>query len=204
MEPQEPPESTESRFAAANEPERGSRTPAWQWVLLGCLVAVLAGVFVAGTVLVHQGEDGRVADFAESGGPPVLAGPTLDGGQASLSDSEGEPVLVVFWAHWCPHCRAEMPVLQRLYEDGKIDMLTVTTAIEPGTGPAGYRTPEEFVESVGLTAPALADPTGEHAESWRVEAFPTLYFVDSEGQVAEIMSGEVPAEDVLAAFARLG
>lgn len=203
MEPREPPESTETGLTADKELERGSRTPVWQWALLGCLVVVLAGVFVAGTVLIGQGEDGRVADFAEAGGPPELAGPTLDGDQASLSDSEGEPVLVVFWAHWCPHCRAEMPVLQGLHEDGKIDMLTVTTAIAPGAGPAGYRTPEEFVESIGLTAPALVDPKGEHAEGWRVEAFPTLYFVDSEGQVAEVMSGEVPEQDVLAAFARL-
>jgi thiol-disulfide isomerase/thioredoxin len=41
-------------------------------------------------------------------------GRTLDGKPVRLSDFEGKPVVVMFWASWCPHCRNELPQMERL------------------------------------------------------------------------------------------
>lgn len=41
-------------------------------------------------------------------------GQTLDGKAVSLSDFAGKPVIVFFWAAWCPHCRRELPDMERL------------------------------------------------------------------------------------------
>lgn len=41
---------------------------------------------------------------------------TLDGQEIALSSLQGQPVLVNFWATWCPPCRAEMPAIQRTFE----------------------------------------------------------------------------------------
>jgi cytochrome c biogenesis protein CcmG, thiol:disulfide interchange protein DsbE len=48
---------------------------------------------------------------------PAFSLSTLDGGEIALDDLRGQVVLINIWATWCPPCRAEMPAMQRVYED---------------------------------------------------------------------------------------
>jgi thiol-disulfide isomerase/thioredoxin len=50
---------------------------------------------------------------------------TLDGETVTLSDLRGQPVLINFWATWCPPCRAEMPAIQAAYEQYAAQELVV-------------------------------------------------------------------------------
>jgi thiol-disulfide isomerase/thioredoxin len=41
----------------------------------------------------------------------------LGGSEVTLSDLIGKPVMIYLWASWCPPCRAEMPAIQKVYQD---------------------------------------------------------------------------------------
>jgi len=77
------------------------------------------------------------AKAAEDDAPPLEQaaadaplGRTLDGRTLRLSDFEGKPVIVFFWASWCPYCRAELPVLERLQAKTRERLPVVAVNIE--------------------------------------------------------------------------
>ncbi|QHJ69880.1 peroxiredoxin family protein [Planococcus halotolerans] len=110
---------------------------------------------------------------------------TLDGEQARLSDFRGKTVFVNFWATWCPPCRAEMPDMQKLYDNEDIEILAInltdTEKSEDGVA--------SFVEEMGLTFPVLMDTEGEISSAYNVKAYPTSYMVDAEGKISYIAYG---------------
>ena len=116
---------------------------------------------------------------------PDFTLPTLDGDEITLSDLRGRPVLINFWATWCPPCRFEMPAMQRVYEQYK-DQGFVILAVN-------YRESADqvkpFVEELGLTFPVLLDETGNVATQYRVIGLPSSYFVDKEGRVQTVQVG---------------
>lgn len=118
---------------------------------------------------------------------PSFSAPELSGGTVSWSEYEGAPAVLTVWASWCPHCQAELPVLDRVMRDyPAVGFVTITTAI--GDPPS----PEEYMQENGFTFPtAVDDADGTLGAAFGIQAFPTLYFVNSDGTVAQGMTGEV-------------
>lgn len=110
---------------------------------------------------------------------------TLSGEQARLSDFRGKPVFVNFWATWCPPCRAEMPDMQKLYDNEDIEILAVNLT-DTEKSEDGVAT---FVEEMGLTFPVLMDPKGDISSAYNVKAYPTSYMIDAEGKISYIAYG---------------
>ncbi|SDH86386.1 Peroxiredoxin [Alteribacillus persepolensis] len=110
---------------------------------------------------------------------------TLDGKEVSLSDYRGERVLINFWATWCPPCRAEMPDMQKLYEEHDVNILAVNlTETEPGV-----QSVETFAEDFELTFPLLLDEEIAVANAYGVQPIPSSFFIDREGIVRQISLG---------------
>lgn len=110
---------------------------------------------------------------------------TMDGETVRLSDYRGERVFINFWATWCPPCRAEMPDMQKIHEDGEGKVLAVNlTHTEKSPDDAG-----EFAKELGLTFPILMDTTGDLAEQFNVVAYPTSYMIDSDGRIQFVAMG---------------
>ena len=103
----------------------------------------------------------------------------LKGEQVSLSDFKGQPVLINFWATWCPPCRYEMPFIEsawQQYKDEGFVVLAVDVE-EP------ISVVQRFVDNFGLTFPILLDYKGEVSDLYRLRAFPTSYFVGRDGKI---------------------
>ena len=117
---------------------------------------------------------------------PPFALRSLDGEEpVALSDFLGQPVLVNFWATWCPPCRAEMPYLQAVQDRHAPDGLVVL-AIDVQES---YDQVLPYVVDMGLTLPVLLDEDGDVADRYRIKTFPTTYLVDDEGVVSSIKRG---------------
>ncbi|MGN7178970.1 thiol:disulfide interchange protein [Paenibacillus sp. FSL R5-0490] len=117
----------------------------------------------------------------------------MEGNPVKLSDYRGKSVLLNFWASWCPPCRAEMPHMEKLYKkykDKKFDILAVNlTNTEKNNGDA-----EKFVKELGLTFTIPMDVKGTVGADYNIMAYPTSYFIDSDGVIREKVLGALNEE----------
>ena len=95
------------------------------------------------------------------------------------------PVIINFWATWCPPCRAEMPAIQDVYEKYQPEGLVVLAVnqMEPS------RVVQPFVSDHGLTFPVLLDEESVAADAYRIRALPTTVFVRKDGTILDIVVG---------------
>lgn len=123
---------------------------------------------------------------------PDFTLPTLDGETVTLSGLRGRVVLLNIWASWCPPCRAEMPAMQRVWEEYQargLVVLAVNSTIQDT--PADAQT---FVSENGLTFPVLLDTGGEVTRLYRVSSLPTSFFIRADGTIREVVIGGPMAE----------
>lgn len=105
--------------------------------------------------------------------------------QTSLSDYEGQAVIIFFWATWCPYCKAEMPALQMIYQTYKDRGLTVL-AVDVGENASQAR---NYRDAHSLTFPILDDAGRDVSSAYQVTAFPAHFFVDPSGVISSINIG---------------
>lgn len=129
------------------------------------------------------GKPVQVGDIA-----PDFALVLPDGRHTSLRALYGQPVVINFWATWCPPCRAEMPELMRAAAaDPKLVMLAVNAQED-------INTVKPFAEGYDMETPVVLDETGLLQEVYGVRGLPTTFFIDKEGRVAAIYPGMMTAE----------
>ena len=140
-----------------------------------------------------------------------LAAPLVDGydysGQPVSIAPTGRVTIVLFAAHWCPHCQREIPVIQAWVDAGgkpaDVDIVTVSTGID-ATLP-NYP-PEAWFAREGWTAPVIVDPTNTVAAAYGLASYPYFVILDGAGNVYARLSGEIPTdqlERVLATVPRI-
>jgi cytochrome c biogenesis protein CcmG, thiol:disulfide interchange protein DsbE len=112
-----------------------------------------------------------------------------------LAELAGQPVLVNLWASWCPPCRAEMPAMQRVYEEYQAQGFVILAV--NATDQDNLNAANAFVESLGLTFPILLDPSGEVSAAYEVRALPSSFFIDREGIIREVVVGGPMSEALL-------
>ena len=101
----------------------------------------------------------------------------IDGETVTLSGYRGEVVLLNFWGTWCPPCRAEMPALQRTWEEYKDrGVVFLGAAIYDEKADV-----EKFAAAYGITYPLGIDLLGDLTVDYKVTSFPTTFLIDREG-----------------------
>jgi peroxiredoxin len=111
----------------------------------------------------------------------------LEGDAVSLSNLRGKPVLINFWATWCPPCRGEMPFLQKIYDIYSDQGLEVLE-IDIGESAA---TIQQYMTANNLVLPVLIDSDRTVALDYGVTVIPLTFLVDQGGVIQWKIYGAV-------------
>lgn len=122
---------------------------------------------------------------------------TPDGDAYTLSRFHGQAVLVNLWATWCPPCRAEMPTIERMYQEYK-DRGFIVLAVDMTAQDDPFAV-VPFTQEHGLTFPILLDETNEVASAYQLRSLPSSYFIDADGLITAVVIGGPMSEALLRA-----
>jgi thiol-disulfide isomerase/thioredoxin len=137
--------------------------------------------------------DDTVPEVRNEGEPvPEVAFDYFDGGEGTLDDFAGQPLVVNFWGEWCAPCVAEMPELQQVSEEyeGEVAFLGIDTndAIDKG---------RDLAERTGVDYTLAHDPTGDEiAVAFGVQAMPTTVFIDGDGTIVRTWTGRIREDEL--------
>lgn len=162
-----------------------------EWITL----IVLAGLLGAGWIYVSRETN------AGTGPTPVTTAPyvgnlapdftlrSVDGQEVTLGDftsGGGTPVVLNFWATWCPPCRVEMPYFENVNDlyAGDVAVLGLNQA-------ESAETIVEYARDHGLTYPLLVDSDMKVNNLYGVLNLPTTVFIDKNGVVREVLIGTI-------------
>jgi peroxiredoxin len=123
----------------------------------------------------------------------------LDGHPFHLKSQRGKAVLMEFWASWCGPCRLEMPIVEKLHRRFQHKGLTVV-----GINDENPEVAQEFLQDKEFTFPMLFDKDGEVADSYEVDAIPTLVLVDREGKIVHREVGLGSERQLLESLKKIG
>lgn len=126
---------------------------------------------------------------------PDFAFENLDGKLMRLSDFRGKPVLLNFWATWCPPCRKEIPELQLFHE--QYGDRIVLLGIDWGENVEDVR---NFLKRYGATYINLMDKDGKFFVSYQLTGLPTSYWIDEQGIIRGMWLGAMDIEDMVTGF----
>jgi thiol-disulfide isomerase/thioredoxin len=117
-----------------------------------------------------------------SGTAPALQGVTLAGVPYTLPAHPGKPVLVHFWATWCPICRTEQGSIADIAHDHPD---TITVAMQSGSTEQVAR----HMREQGIDFPVVNDQDGKLSSEWGVHALPASFIVAPDGRIRFVEVG---------------
>ena len=199
-----------STKTASKKPQESNSKTIW-WVVGGVLGLGLI-VWLAFSIASDPGQDesigfGEVSVEGDNlpfyNDPTVedvavgLTAPTVSGADwndnAYAIEADGRPKIIVFLAHWCPHCQNEVPVVESWVEGGglgeDVDMygVTVLTNRLQGNWP-----PQDWLDEEGWTIPTIMDDADNTAvAAYGLRGTPFYVVLDGDGNVVARYSGEV-------------
>ncbi len=123
----------------------------------------------------------------------------LDGKQRRLSEWAGRPIVLNFWATWCPPCLQEMPGIDSRHEQYQGDL--VVMAVNNDESEAQVTA---YKDELSLSFEPLLDPGGKTGMLYQVRAFPTSVFVNQHGIIQFVHIGLMTESQLDDYLAQLG
>lgn len=137
--------------------------------------------------------------MSDEGGDPAigLEAPTVTGSDWNDNqytiEADGRPKIVLFLAHWCPHCQAEVPVVQDWVDSGGlpdgVDIYSVTTLTDRSLT---NWPPQDWLEEESWTVPVIMDDQADNvATAYGLRGTPMYAVLDGENNNLGRLSGEI-------------
>ncbi|WP_058308802.1 peroxiredoxin family protein [Gracilibacillus massiliensis] len=173
-----------------------------KWIIVILLIAMMAYAVI--DFLIEDQDSEEAAENAEVGldignVAPNFELQTLAGETVSLADFRGKPVMLNFWATWCPPCRAEMPDMQQFHEDTDITIL----AINLTTTEASEEDVPAFKEEFGLDFTIPMDRENKVSDLYQIRPIPTSYIIDKNGVIKFYTYGPLNYEQMMLEYNKL-
>lgn len=163
------------------------------------VVSEFSDIMVTGDSLPAFDSASTATDTAIGMTAPIVSGKGFTGTEIT-TDGAGTPTMLVFLAHWCPHCQREVPLLVQWEKDGKTPTGIDVIAVATGTDPANPNyPPSEWLAREGFPAlwPVIADSNDKKAaNAFGLSGYPYFVLVDAQGKVFKRLSGEIPMDEL--------
>ena len=111
----------------------------------------------------------------------------------SLENYKGKVIFLNFWATWCPPCKKEMPDVESIYKEygeNKKDVIIL------GVNSEKENEVKKFLKDKGYTFPTVIDENSEVMRKYFIQAFPTSFVIDKEGNVYGYVMGGLTKEQI--------
>jgi cytochrome c biogenesis protein CcmG, thiol:disulfide interchange protein DsbE len=158
------------------------------WLALVSILLLLGiGWTVVSRVPASFASLGQIPSPREGFPAPNFTLQTPDGHSLVLSSYRGKVVIVNFWASWCGPCRAEMPVINQVYQTVHAQglmVLAIDTTFQNNEADA-----RAFAAQLGLSFPILLDREGSVSRAYLLRALPTTYIIDRHGIIRTVVLG---------------
>lgn len=156
---------------------------------IGWTAVVLAVAAPVVLFLVQSGGGGATAAGDASVGQRVprmeMAG--FNGGEVVVpNDYRGKPVVMNFWASWCPFCIAEMPDFEKVHQDVGEEVAFLGVNLRDRRDAA-----DDLVDETAVTYEMSVDPNGDIYTAFGGTSMPTTVFIDAQGRMVELVSGQI-------------
>lgn len=122
--------------------------------------------------------------------------------KVSLDDFRGKPVMITFWASWCPDCQRDMPQKHALFEkvpEDKLAFLTINVTGREASADAGRK----FVEKNNYHFPVLLDNGTETYDKYGCMSVPTTILLDEDHHIAASFNDQASYMDIFMALGQL-
>lgn len=121
------------------------------------------------------------------------------GNEVKLSDFAGKPVVLNFWASWCPPCKAEMPHFNRMHARVKDKIVFMMVDLVDGERETQAKG-QKYIEDQGYSLPVYFDIKQDAAYTYGISSIPTTFFIAADGNIMTAYQGPIDEETLMAAI----
>ena len=112
------------------------------------------------------------------------------GNKVKLSDFKEKPVVLNFWASWCPPCKGEMPHFDSQYQKEKDNVVFLMIDLVDGQRETQEKG-QNYVKEQGFAFPVYFDKEQEAANTYGISAIPDTVFIDRDGYIVNAYQGAI-------------